>query len=295
MTTTGKALSQDPILSEITALVRQMKEDQKSFQIQLGKSLVAMHKEQQLKLVSIENQFHNPLAQDKTAQQNTAYTVSVTDSEKRPVYFTPHPTVPTYCGATSPKHPVKFLDEIEIYMRKLETPPTKKLDVIREALTEEARDWASIFQISWETYEDFRSDFLNAYWSEQDQNKLRHIIATQRWSAAKRRTMEAHFAHYVGQARLLTPPIPESLLIEQLMKHFPVNLQSLWALKSAPEKTITNAAEFLRSQESIVTQATGTTGTIRSGPPMNSRFRLDNRMQENILNRNATGNGQRSS
>lgn len=265
--------------------MQQMREDQKSFQLQLGKSLVAMHKEQQTKLGAIEHHFNK--TQDNTLQQDDN-TIAATSSETRPMYFTQRPPIPIFRGATNNKHPVKFLEDLELYFRKLEVPPEKRLDIIREALIDEARDWASIFQISWETYEDFRSDFLHAFWSEQAQNKLRHNIATHRWAASQRRTMEAHFAHYVGLARLLTTPMPEHLLIGELMKHFPVNLQSLWALKPESERTITIAAEFLRLQENIMTQATEALvpAPIRQVPPTNKRFRLDNRTQEVSNNRN---------
>lgn len=110
--------------------------------------------------------------------------------------------------------------------------------------------------------------------------------------------MEAHFAHYVGLARLLTTPMSENLLISELMKHFPVNLQSLWALKSGTEKTIANAAEFLRSQENIMTQDTGALTQIpmtRNAPLTNKRFKLDNRTREVPNNNNGTGNDRRLS
>lgn len=267
-----------------------MREDQQSFQVQLGKSIVAMHKEHQSKINALEQKLSSQI--NTTSDNNVVATTSVNN---RPIYVTQQPTIPTFSGVTSQKHPVKFLEEVEVYLSKLNVPLTKRLDIIREALVDEAREWANIFQISWETYEDFRNDFLHAFWSEEEQNKLRTSITTHRWNAAQRRTMESHFAHYVGRARLLTNPIPENLLVGELMKHFPATLQSLWALKPEAEKTVAKAAEFLRSQENIINQVTGGQVAIRNLLPPNKRFRLDNRNYSGQPNHQDTsGNGRRS-
>lgn len=167
------------------------------------------------------------------------------------LFFTPAPPVPRFRGQYQGKHPVKFLEELETYFRKINIPDELKLGtVLSEALTETAQDWSAIFRDSWDVYEDFRKDFLQTFWSEEEQMKLRQTINNHRWSAKSNRSMEAHFAHYVSLARLLTDPIPENILVANLIKHFPTNIQALWSLTT--EKTTTAAAAFLRLQEGII-------------------------------------------
>lgn len=199
-------------------------------------------------------------------EQNTPSVIQenrqISNGNGQPLFFTPAPPIPTFKGPYAGKHPVKFLKELETYFKKMNIPTEAQLElVVSEALTDTAHDWSIIFKDSWLCFEDFRADFLSTYWSEQEQHKLRQNIATHRWSAASNRTMEAHFAHYVGLTRLLTNPIPETVLVADLMKHFPTNIQALWSLKA--DKTTTAAAEFLRLQEAILKGAQAQAPTKR--------------------------------
>lgn len=167
------------------------------------------------------------------------------------LFFTPAPPVPKFRGQYQGKHPVKFLQELDAYFKKMNIPAEGQLDVVvSDALSEAAHDWSAIFKDSWQNFDDFHTDFLKTYWSGPEQAKLKHNIATHRWSTASNRSMESHFAHYVGLARLLTAPIPEEVLVADLIKHFPTNIQALWSLKDG--QTTAAAAEFLRVQEAII-------------------------------------------
>lgn len=146
------------------------------------------------------------------------------------------------------KHPVRFLEELDTYFKRMGISEAQCLDFVGESLQGAASDWAAIYRGRWTTYQGFKDDLLASYWSEMEQNKLRHRLSTTTWTRG-RFSMGNHFAHFVGLARLLTNPIPETTVVAELMRHFPSNIQSLWMLKEP--KTIAAAATFLKQQEGI--------------------------------------------
>lgn len=146
------------------------------------------------------------------------------------------------------KHPYKFLEELEIYFKKMNTREEDKLEILRECMQETAFDWFSIYKLCWNTYDDFRNDFLDYFWSEAEQNQLRQQINTSIWKPGGM-SMANHFAHYIGMAKTLKEPWPENLLIDQIMRHFPRYIQSMWTLVT--DKNFKTAAEFLRHQDNI--------------------------------------------
>lgn len=274
-------------LTSLAADLREMRDEQRRLYGQLGKSLVAMHRERQSATQDLRRRVEQIASKNLDVPDHSP---SPAKRDHRPVYVTPSPVMPIFRGTN--KHPVKYLAELDAYFTRMNVTEEDKLDIVNESLVGDALDWAAIYQISWETFEDFKSDFLNSYWSEEAQDKLRQTITTTRWSRKTGRSMENHFAHYVGLARLLTNPIPEATLINELLKHFPPTIQSLWQLKE--NKSISGAAEFLRHQEHILTPSASTTiPAILPAPPTsnpNKRFRWDRGDRDN----HQAGNERRS-
>lgn len=254
-------------LERIASTIQQLVNEQRQIRLQLGQSLVTVHKQQQTGFQEIRQRLEN-LEQTRHLQEPFVADPPLRDC--RPALFTPAPTIPKFRNKEM-QHPVKFLEELEKYLKKMKVPPHSQLEMVIEALVGEAQDWASIFQVTWATFADFRRDFLQSFWSEQEQIQLRRRITNHRWQAGHG-TMEAHFTHYLGQARLLTTLIPDDLLVAELIKHFPANIQSLWILH--PVKTIAAAAEFLRQQDNILASQTAPANFLPSGP---KRFRIDRR------------------
>lgn len=164
------------------------------------------------------------------------------------VVLTQPETPPSFDGVRS--NPIRFIQELEKYFKKVNIPETQQLEVALDCLVGSARNWATIYRRVWQSFGDFRSDFVHMYWSEQEQQKLRHRILTETWTNDKF-TMTDHFAYFVNMAGQLTTPFPEKELVSHLIRHYPVHIQSLWLLSR--KTTLTDVAEFLRQQENIVT------------------------------------------
>ncbi|KAJ2944040.1 hypothetical protein O0L34_g8372 [Tuta absoluta] len=148
-------------------------------------------------------------------------------------------------------HPVTFLEDLTAYLRKIpgHTLEHKELDIVQECLLDQARDWSRIYKDRWITFQDFKNDFLETYWGEVEQNKVRREIVSNRWDSHKTPTMLEHFLKLAGQVNLLQFTIPVKQLIADIMRHYPPNVQQLWALSRSD--TILAATEFLRQLDNI--------------------------------------------
>ncbi|KAI5644792.1 hypothetical protein NE865_03138 [Phthorimaea operculella] len=148
-------------------------------------------------------------------------------------------------------HPVTFLEDLTAYLKKIpaHTLENKELDIVQECLLDQARDWSRIYKDRWTTFQDFKIDFLETYWGEVEQNKVRREIVSNRWDSHKTPTMLEHFLKLAGQVNLLQFTIPVKQLIADIMRHYPPNVQQLWALSRSD--TVLAATEFLRQLDNI--------------------------------------------
>lgn len=89
------------------------------------------------------------------------------------------------------------------------------------------RDWTKLFKGRWMNYEDFKSDFLQTYWSELEQSQFWHALTTARWSPLDGLDMHAHFVKWARKAKDLTISVIESDLVLTLMNHFPTEIRSI--------------------------------------------------------------------
>lgn len=270
-------------------MLLQIQQDQRAFQLEVRQQLATLNGER-------ENGCETQASGNDTPAHDMQHTVAIETLNKKPVYFMTAPQVPFFRGTEDQKHPMAFLEDLELYIRNLEIPPRKQLDTVYEALTGDARDWCNLYKSSWSSFTQFRHDFINTFWSEDAQNKLRQGLATHRWIPNRRRTMQAHFNHYVGLAQRLTTQIPETTLLSELMKHFPGHIQALWALKNDTERTMVHCSEFLRIQGGIMSQFEEKGQCSGNTVPPPKRYRVDNRQTQRDNSGNGldvTGNAQR--
>jgi hypothetical protein len=70
------------------------------------------------------------------------------------------------------KNPIRFLDEFQVFCPGFRFTPAEKLRVVIDFLARQARESAEYRKSRWDTFEDFRQDFLRHYWSEEVQMKV---------------------------------------------------------------------------------------------------------------------------
>lgn len=170
------------------------------------------------------------------------------------------PTKPKFADAS---HPVRFLESLERYFRRLAISNEHQLDIALDCLGNTTLNWVDVYKGDWNTYEDFRRDFLHHYWSITEQNGLRHRICTDKWDG-RRRSMVDHVSYFVSQSKLLIDKLPERILVSELIQHFPHHIQSLW--QASDKTTIPELVEFLRKQS-----LTSETPNTRRGNQINTQ------------------------
>lgn len=204
------------------------------------------------------------------------------------------PPKPEYKEGQTP--PVRFLQEIEDYCRKLKLGDSKMLECALDGLTGNMKNWADLYRANWLRYEDFKTQFLKDFWSEREQLVIRREIYAGKWKEHNGESMRAYFARLVLQARTLTPTPTDTELATCLMQHFPIAIQSLWQL--LPSRGIMEAAEFLQGQDSL--QMASLSRSPRPIPENNPRkslgpYKIDNRpvvvRKDNVTkDKNPSGN-----
>lgn len=144
--------------------------------------------------------------------------------------------------------PVTFIEDLTSWLKR--TPVNdNEIDLIIECLEGEARDWARNHKDCWTSLEDFKRDFLETYWGEDEQSELRRKIAYNTWNKEIHPTMMGYFISLTAQAKMLSYPIPEKQLIGEIMRHFPREVQYSWANQTT--MTIREATVFLRRLDNI--------------------------------------------
>lgn len=145
--------------------------------------------------------------------------------------------------------PVRFLQDIEEYSRKLNLNDAKKLECALDGFTGATKDWADLYRAKWNSYEELKGQFLKDFWSDREQLVVRRELYAGNWKEATGESMRSYFARLVLQARTLSPTPADSELVSCLMRHFPTSIQSLWQLRVS--QGILDATEFLQGQDSL--------------------------------------------
>ncbi|XP_048487098.1 uncharacterized protein LOC125490807 [Plutella xylostella] len=144
-------------------------------------------------------------------------------------------------------HPATFLEDLGSYLRKVQGI-TFEPELIVECLGGDVRNWARIYLERWNSFEDFKRDFLETYWGEAEQSLLRRSIVSNCWDSTKG-SMLSHFLHLSGQAKMLTYPMNETQMVNDIIQHYPKEVQYAWAVSN--KSGTLEACEFLRKLDDV--------------------------------------------
>lgn len=171
-------------------------------------------------------------------------------------------------------HPVTFIKRLERFVRAVGASPVEQVDIAKECFLGPASDWKDMREGGWTHFEIFKRDFLEHYWSEERQYSERVRLGNMRHLPDKPLSMAEFFLRQVTSYQLFTPPIPETLILSDVMRQMPLNIQSLWATVS--DRTISGALNFLERQVSIAGKRLRSTAVINNihsnTATSNSRF-----------------------
>lgn len=193
-------------------------------------------------LEQIGNRPQQPIFSNESSTSSSGFPTVIFTQQEAPPVFDP---VKKFGSG-------RYLEELEAYFSKRNTPEGKKLEIALEGLQGHAKNWATICKTTWANFEDFKASFQNYFWSAQEQGRVRQQINNGKWTEGT--SLSEHFAYIASLANLLTTPIPEITLVEEIMRHFPTHIQALWSLK--PAHSLNDAMAFLKQQEDLGNYAT---------------------------------------
>jgi hypothetical protein len=134
---------------------------------------------------------------------------------------------PTFAGLDT-ENPAEFLEEYKRYSTDAQVPPEKKLSEAIRCLRQTAARWVKFHQGKWQSFPKFRAEFLATYWSAGKQLTVRAWVLSQRYNLTKGDSMVDFFMEQATQLRTLTQPIPECVMVEDLMRLFPESISLLF-------------------------------------------------------------------
>uniref|UniRef100_A0A1Y1KQF6 Retrotransposon gag domain-containing protein n=1 Tax=Photinus pyralis TaxID=7054 RepID=A0A1Y1KQF6_PHOPY len=149
--------------------------------------------------------------------------------------------------ASGKNHPIVFLERFERYFKLCRFGPEEKLEVVRGCLGPRVLEWMLIREGQWESFEDFRKDFLGYYWSGAYQHSERMRLLLKRYHPDKGLSMSEYFISQITSLRAASPLVPEVVLVEDVIRQYPQWVVSLWT--TSPDKDLKGTLEFLAGQE----------------------------------------------
>ncbi|KAB0796553.1 hypothetical protein PPYR_04772 [Photinus pyralis] len=144
-------------------------------------------------------------------------------------------------------HPVIFLERFDRYFRLARFDEVEKLEVVRGCLIGTALDWMSVRGKSWRDFEHFKGDFLAYFWSIDQQHAERTRLTSKRFIAEGGLSMPQYFLKQVSLFRAFQPPIPEEMIVADIMRQYPQSIRALWAV--CPVRDVDGALKFLERQD----------------------------------------------
>lgn len=166
-------------------------------------------------------------------------------SESR-VLMVQTPTKPIFSGKDL--HPMDFMENLQKYITKMGYHDAS-LDTALDCLIGEAKNWSKIYLHKWQSFEEFRVDFMNQYWGREAQNQIKRKLGSQKWTPHCGKRMTEYFTELFSEAKRLTSYSNDDAIVDDIMQHYPQDIRRLWVTKES--RGAIAAVEFLKSIESV--------------------------------------------
>ena len=151
-----------------------------------------------------------------------------------------------FSGSEKGLHPIDFLNQLERFTREITGMEDKvQLRIVRQCLTGGPRKWYA--EHSFDTYGDFRKEFVDNYWGRKDQLSLSRHIFHGRFNGGE--TMSLYIKNLASQAQFLTVcPIANEDMVNYLMEHLPPSIRLLMLSSGSSLKSFLTLLERIEKE-----------------------------------------------
>lgn len=119
--------------------------------------------------------------------------------------------------------PLDFLEHLEssINFRRVSFISVKI--ILSKCFSKSAKLWWEAFSGTFNSYDQFRNDFISYFWNNSRQRKIKSQLETDQY---KEGLFVDHFNHWVSMSKHLQPPYTPAELIDVIAPHFPPTIAS---------------------------------------------------------------------
>lgn len=205
-------------------------------------------RDNQCRINVLENQlasFQNrdPITLTNNAPQNN----HVAANEHNLHHFKLKELVPKFNDRTN-NNPVEFLKSLERVVHQTSNRQYLS-NIIRSSLEGNAQEWFTIVEHKFGSFNEFKELFLNKYWSELTQNKIRTDLFNGRYNPFFGTPREIYFTKRYANTQHVIPKINEDELIKFYSRHFQYDIVK--AVITQRIRTYSDFCELLREYDDL--------------------------------------------
>lgn len=156
---------------------------------------------------------------------------------------------PEFEGGTK-SNPVVFLKLFEQYCNFYKFNEVERIELIKTCFSLTVLEWFELNEHRWHNFQQFKSDFLAYFWSEDKQYIQRTQLSRTTFVLSKMTNMSEFFLQQISKYRTFVPPVSEFVAVSEIMRQFPQNIQVLWA--ATGNNSVMDALKFLERQDNLV-------------------------------------------
>lgn len=133
--------------------------------------------------------------------------------------------LPTFDGTKYSPHPKDFLNEVEDFFEQFCVSDEVKLKEVGRLLRDDARSWYQVYRVSFRSFTDFKSAFLEFYWGPQMQNSARLSLLAPGRSPPGHGQLAPYFLHQLRAMNYLDDTPSDSFKIASIIQSFPYDVK----------------------------------------------------------------------
>lgn len=132
--------------------------------------------------------------------------------------------LPTFSGKMSDK-PLQFSNALSKYIRATDIAEDNLQSILDQALQATAHDWWEFVENRVVTFEDFRARFLDRYWNDSAQERVRRELFEGRYRRESNSSMADYALQIYNRARYIDDAPSETGIVKRLRYHFDRDVQ----------------------------------------------------------------------